>query len=79
MSDPIDAPPRGAMILVRFTAVGLIGLGLLEPGLYAAECAVHREAIPVGPVLLRALPLAAGITVLVKARALADWLSEFLD
>lgn len=75
----MDAPPRGALILVRFVAAGLIGMGLLDSGLYLAECFVRHLTILPGRVLVEILPLLAGVPVLIKARALADWLSELLD
>ena len=38
MFESMDAPPRGALMLVRFAAAALISMSLLEFGLYLAEC-----------------------------------------
>ena len=79
MFDCMDAPERGALMLVRFIAVGLIGLSVLELGLYGGECHVHHQPVQVFHAVLLFIPLVLGIVVLAKARAVAEWISNKFD
>jgi hypothetical protein len=75
----MEAPERGALMLVRFVAVALIGWSCVELALYVAIC--HHQGLPVEvlPCLIRSLPFLAGVVMLVKSRAIANWLAEQLD
>jgi len=66
-------------MLVRFIAAGLMGWALAELALYFAIC--HHKEVPVEviPCVTKSLPLLVGVGVFVKARALAEWLSDTLD
>ena len=77
----MDAPERGALTLVRLIGVMLVVATILELGLYWAKCSVpaHRVPVELVPVLLRLIPAVLGIILLIKARAVADWLSDFLE
>ena len=75
----MDAPERGALTIVRIIAGVLILWTLLELALYWAVCQHNHTAMKVLPCLLRSLPLLAGVVVLAKARALAEWISNILD
>ena len=77
----MDSPERGALTLVRLIGVLTIVLSLLELGLYLANCYVPRHPVPVRPlaVVLYLVPAVLGVVVLIQARALAEWLSDFLD
>jgi ABC-type uncharacterized transport system permease subunit len=75
----MDAPTRGALMFVRFTAAALIGMSLLELGLYAGQCYVHHQPVQVLHGLFLFLPFVLGIVVLVRARAVADWISNKFD
>ena len=66
-------------MLIHFTAIGLIGLGVLELGLYGGECHVHHQPVQVFRVVLLFLPLVLGIVVLARARAVAEWISNKFD
>lgn len=68
-------------MLVRLIGVTLMLATILELGLYWARCSMpnHRVPVEVVPVLLRLIPAVLGTIVLVKARALADWLVNLLD
>lgn len=68
-------------MLVRLIGVTLMLATILELGLYWARCSMpnHRVPVEVVPVLLRLIPAVLGTIVLVKARALADWLVDLLD
>jgi hypothetical protein len=75
----MDTPERGALMLVRFTAVALIGWSLVELALYVVISQHNSTPITFLPCLIRSLPLLAGVAVLVKARAIAQWVADKLD
>ena len=66
-------------MLVRFVAVSLIGFSLAEMAL--AFALVMHASVPVGVFAWvgKSLPGLAGVVMLVKARALAHWLADWLD
>ena len=66
-------------MLVRFVAVAVIGLSLLEVGLYVAGKLVHHLAVGTVHCMLLVLPLALGIVILAKAKAVAEWLADKLE
>ena len=77
----MDSPERGALTLVRLLGALLLVLSFLELGLYLAKCYIPRHPVPVQPlaVALYLVPAVLGIVVLIKARALAEWISNILD
>lgn len=77
----MDAPERGALTLVRLIGVVLIVWTILDLGLYWAKCANPKHPMPVEviPVLLKSISAVIGILILVRARAIATWISEWLD
>jgi hypothetical protein len=75
----MEAPERGALMLVRFTAVALIGWTLVELALYVVITQHAGQPIKFLPCLIRSLPLLAGLAMLIKAPAIAQWLAEKLD
>ena len=77
----MESPERGALTLVRLVSVLLVVASILELGLYWAECSepTHRVPVRVVPVIERLIPALLGFAGLIKARALAAWLSEKLD
>lgn len=79
MSGIMDSPERGALMLVRFSGAALIGWALIELALYYLVAQHNGTPIKVVPCLVRAIPLVAGVVMLVKARTLAAWVSEKLD
>jgi len=68
-------------MLVRLIGVLCITMAALEVGLYWAKCSIpgHRAPVHLLPVLLRSIPAAAGLVVLIRARAIAGWISNVLD
>jgi hypothetical protein len=68
-------------MLVRLIGAAALIIAVLELGLYWAECSAHRPRVPLRfwPVLLRSIPAVAGLVILIRARAIADWLAETLD
>ena len=79
MFDCMDSPERGALLLVHLIAIGLIGLSLLELGLYGGECYVHHQPVQIFHAVLLFIPFGLGIVVLAKARAVAEWISNKFD
>jgi len=66
-------------MLVRFVAVAIIGLSLLTVGLYVAGNLAHHLAVGKVHCVLLNVPLVVGIAMLIKSKAVAEWLSEKLD
>jgi hypothetical protein len=75
----MDAPERGALMLVRFIAVSLIGISVVEIALYWVLSSAHHTPMQTFSCVLKSMPAVAGIVILIKARAVADWLSDLLD
>ena len=77
----MDAPERGALTLVRLIGVLFVVVSVLELGLYWAKCALAKPPVPVEmiPCVLKLIPAAIGLLVLIKAKALAEWISNTLD
>ena len=66
-------------MIVYVLAVGLIGWTLIELTLYAMVRLHDHLPIQILPCLIRCLPLLAGLVMLIKVRALAQWLTDLLD
>ena len=66
-------------MLVRFTAIALIGMSVLELGLYGGECSVHHQPVQVFHAVLLLIPFMLGIVIFARARAVAEWISNKLD
>lgn len=77
----MDAPQRGALTLIRLIGALLIVATILELGLYWAMCANPQNPQPVRviPILLHAIPAVVGFVILLKSKAIAEWLSNILD
>jgi hypothetical protein len=77
----MDAPERGALMLVRLIGALFVVASILELGLYWAECAFAKPPVPVEkiPCVLKLIPAAIGLVILIKAKALAEWISNILD
>jgi len=85
----MDAPERGALMLVRFIAVSLIGITVVEIALYLAVSQIqephiinydyHAPPIKILPYLLKSIPALIGVVGLIKSKALARWISDKLD
>jgi hypothetical protein len=75
----MESPERGALMLVRIIALALIGWAVAELALYWAVCH-HKNISPeVIPIILKSLPFIAGVIILIKSKALAEWVSDLLD
>ena len=77
----MDSIERGALKLVWCIALSLIAISLVDLGLSLAVSALPGEHKPVAllTLLLKFVPAALGIALLVKARAIAAWISEKLE
>jgi uncharacterized membrane protein SirB2 len=77
----MDAPPRGAVMLVCFAAGCCMIVGMLDVGLYLAKCfqPKHPSHIKIFPLAVDSIPFVAGVVILIKAKAVAGWISEKLD
>ena len=66
-------------MLIRFIAAALVGWALVDVTLYLVV-ARHKELpVEVLPCVVKSIPAVAGILLLIKARAIAEWLAEKFD
>ena len=66
-------------MLIRIIALALIGWAVAELVLYWAVCQHNNQPAEFVKIIFKSLPLLAGLAMLIKARALAEWLSDLLD
>lgn len=92
MSSDMESPPRGALALVRLVAACLIVLAMLDAGIYFTAYLIpylelrHHLQPQTSPSRLNflrlavdAIPAIAGLIMLFKARAIAEWLSNLIE
>ena len=77
----MDEPDRGALKLVWCIAASLLVIGVVEVGL---ELMSHLMANPPKPVaifslVLQSIPAVLGLVVLIKSKAIAEWISNKMD
>ena len=67
--------------MVRLIGGLLVVWSILEIGLYWAECSNPKHPVPLQaiPILLKLIPALIGFATLIKARAIAEWISNTLD
>jgi hypothetical protein len=75
----MEAPERGALMLVRFIAAALIGWTFVDLALYWVISRHNHTAMETFPCILKSIPAVLGIAMLIKARAVAQWISDKLD
>jgi len=75
----MDAPHRGALMLVRFIAAALIGWSILELSLYWVASDVHQTPVQIFPCVLKSIPFLFGMIALIKSKTLADWISDRME
>ncbi len=68
-------------MLVRLIGTLFFVATILELGLYWAKCDFAKPPVRVEmlPCALRLIPAAIGLVILIKAKAIAEWLSNILD
>jgi uncharacterized membrane protein len=77
--DFMDAPERGALMLVRLIAAALIGWTLVDLSLYWIVNQHYNTPMKIFPCVLKSIPAVLGIVALIKSKALAQWISDKLD
>jgi hypothetical protein len=75
----MDAPDRGALMLVRFTALSLISVSVVELTLYGIVNSAHHKPLQIFPCVLKSIPAVLGVVALIKSKAVAKWISDKLD
>ena len=87
----MDSSERGALGLVRLVALCIIVIGLLDGGIYFTQYLMpyagtqhpgpneHLPPLSISRIVLDAIPVVAGVVILVKAKAIAEWLSDFIQ
>jgi apolipoprotein N-acyltransferase len=75
----MDASNRGALMLVRFIAIALMGFGLIDLGFHWIESFAHHAPMQTFDFALPSICFVLGIVVLIKAGSLAEWISNRLD
>ena len=66
-------------MLVRFIAVALIGLGVIQLSLFWLENSARHAPMRVFDFALPAILFGLGVAGLIKAGSLAEWISNRLD
>ena len=66
-------------MLVRFLAAVLIGWAVLDLALYYVVNSHKNLPLEIIPCLVKSLPFIAGVVILIKSKALAEWISDQLD
>jgi hypothetical protein len=78
----MEAPNRGALMLVWLIGASFVLGTILALGLYWARCAFAKPLpvpVEVLPCVWRLIPAAIGFAILIKARAIAAWISDMLE
>jgi hypothetical protein len=77
----MDAPHRGALKFVGLVAACFMVIGLLDTGLYLTQCfePKHPATVKISPIVLNSIPFVIGVVILIKARAVANWISDKLE
>ena len=75
----MDASHRGALLLVRFSAACLMALSAVELALSWAEYRFRQEPVNLPLAGLWGILFAAGVVILIKAKAMANWISDKLE
>ncbi len=66
-------------MLVRFIAAALIGWTVVDLALYWVIAQHNHTALEIFPCILKSIPGVAGVVILIKAKAVAEWISNKLD
>jgi len=66
-------------MLVRFVAACCLAMSVIEIALVAAEFKYRGTPINIFSVVLWSLLFLVGLIILIRARAVADWLADKLD
>ncbi len=77
----METPERGALTLVRLIGAVFLLWTVFDLGLYLAKCWNPKHPVPVETVtiLLHSIPAIVGCLILIKAKAIADWIADWFD
>jgi hypothetical protein len=75
----MEAPQRGALLFVRFFAACCMGMSVVELSLYWAEYKFRQMPVNAFFSALWVVLFLAGIVTLIKAKAVANWISDKLE
>ncbi len=77
----MDASHRGALMLVRLVALCVMLVGFLDTALYLTRCfePKHPESIRVLPIVTNSIPVMVGVVILIRAKAIAEWIADWLE
>jgi hypothetical protein len=77
----MESSDRAALSLVRLVAGCFIVIGLLDLGLYFTQWLhpQHRLPLNILRIILDSIPILIGIVIFIKAKALAEWLSDLIQ
>jgi hypothetical protein len=75
----MESPQRGALMLVRFVAASAMGMSVVELTLEFMELKFRGVPINIFTIACWGILFLAGIVILVKAKAVAKWISDKLD
>lgn len=66
-------------MLVRFIGISLLAVTLVNLALYWVVAQHNHTEMTIFPCLLKSIPAVIGVILLVKARAVAEWISDKMD
>jgi hypothetical protein len=87
----MESSERGALSLVRLVAGCLIIFGLLDAGMSLTQYlgpylqqqhhvpVQHSPSLNIFRLLADSIPIIAGIVIFIKAKAIAEWLSDMIQ
>jgi len=75
----MDAPERGALMLIRVVAVALIGWTIADISLYCALQQHNNKPVEILPCILKSITAVVGVVILIKSRSIAEWISDKLN
>ncbi|MBU6411010.1 MAG: hypothetical protein KGR98_11550 [Verrucomicrobia bacterium] len=75
----MDAPDRGALMLVRFCAAALIAWSVLDLSLDLVTATAHHAQVRLTSCVIESIPALAGVVGLIQAKRLAHWISDKLE
>ena len=75
----MDAPERGALMLIRVVAAALIGWAVVDIALYCFLRQHKNLPVEILPCVLKSIPALLGFAGLVRSKAIAEWIADKLD
>jgi len=66
-------------MLVRFIAVSIMGMSIVELSLSWAEYHFRQTPVSIPEVVLWGIVFLAGVVILIMAKTVADWIADKLE